>query len=137
MIPTIARTTEEVLKLVPKTIREAGLALGIPRWKVTLSVLVKGSKGGIASGVILAVARASGQTAPLLFTSFGNQFLSYQWDQPIASLPQQIFIFAISPFEEWHQKAWGAALVLMTFVLILNLMTKALLLKASQIRKKV
>ncbi len=124
MIPTIARTTEEVLKLVPTSLREAGLGLGISRWKVTIFVILRGSLGGIATGVILAISRAAGETAPLLFTAFGNQFVSYQLNQPIASLPHQIFTFAISPYEDWHAKAWGAALVLMLFVLSLNLFTR-------------
>jgi len=124
MIPTIARTTEEVLKLVPRSLREAGLGLGISRWKVTLFVIVRGSISGIATGVILAISRAAGETAPLLFTAFGNQFINTKLNQPIASLPQQIFTFAISPYEDWHAKAWGAALVLMIFVLGLNLMTR-------------
>jgi phosphate transport system permease protein len=127
MIPIIARTTEELLRLVPDHVREAGLALGIPRWKVVLRIVVLGSRGGLATGVILAVARVSGETAPLLFTAFGNRFWAHGLDQPIASLPVQIYTYAISPYEEWHRQAWAGALVLVVFVLFLNLGTRLLL----------
>lgn len=127
MIPIVARTTEELLKLVPQHIREAGLALGIPRWKVILSVVVRGSLSGISTGIMLAVARAAGETAPLLFTAFNNQFSFRGLDQPVASLPVQIYTYAISPYEDWHQKAWAGALVLVFFVLTLNLFTRLIL----------
>lgn len=129
MIPIVARTTEELLKLVPQHIREAGLALGIPRWKVILSVVVRGSLGGISTGIMLAVARAAGETAPLLFTAFNNQFAFRGLDQPVASLPVQIYTYAISPYEDWHQKAWAGSLVLVAFVLALNLFTRLILRK--------
>lgn len=129
MIPIIGRTTEELLRLVPQHIREAGLALGIPRWKVILRVVLRGSLGAIATGVMLAVARAAGETAPLLFTALNNQFWSHRLDEPIASLPMQIYTYAISPYDDWHAKAWGGALLLMLFVLGLNLGTRAILKK--------
>jgi phosphate transport system permease protein len=127
MIPTVARTTEELLKLVPVHVREAGLALGIPRWKVTLLIVLRGSLGGILTGVMLAIARVAGETAPLLFTALSNRFWSTSLTEPIASLPVQIYNYAISPFEDWHRQAWAAAFVLVVFVLGLNLITRLLL----------
>jgi phosphate transport system permease protein len=127
MVPTICRTTEEILKLVPVHIREAGLALGLPRWKVILWIVLKGARGSLLTGVMLALARASGETAPLLFTAFNNRFWQRALDQPIASLPVQIFTYAISPFEDWHRQAWAAACVLVIFVFVINLATRALL----------
>lgn len=132
MIPTVARTTEELLKLMPTHIREAGLALGIPRWRVILQVVVRGSLGGISTGVILAIARAAGETAPLLFTALNNRFLSANLTQPIASLPVQIYTYAVSPYEEWHAKAWAASLVLVMFVFVLNLATRLALARSGQ-----
>jgi phosphate transport system permease protein len=120
MIPIIARTTEEILKLVPMHYREAGLALGIPRWKVIVYLVLRGARGGVLTGVILAVARAAGETAPLLFTAFNNQFWSRGLNQPTASLPVQIYTYAISPYEEWHRKAWAGALILIIFVFVVN-----------------
>jgi phosphate transport system permease protein len=127
MIPTVARTTEELLKLVPMHVREAGLALGIPRWKVTLFIVLRGSLGGILTGVMLAIARVAGETAPLLFTALSNRFWSTSLTEPIASLPVQIYNYAISPFEDWHRQAWAAAFVLVVFVLGLNLVTRLVL----------
>lgn len=129
MVPTIARTTEEILKMMPILYREAGLALGIPRWKVILSIVVKGSLPGITTGVILAIARAAGETAPLLFTALNNRFWQYSLMEPIASLPVQIYSYAISPFEEWHTQAWAGALVLVGLVFVLNLATRILISK--------
>ncbi len=120
MLPTITRTTEELLKLVPDSLREAGLALGIPKWRVILSIVLRTGAPGIATGVMLAVARAAGETAPLLFTALGSRFWSTRLDEPIASLPVQIFTFAISPYDEWQAQAWAAALVLVGVVLLLN-----------------
>jgi phosphate transport system permease protein len=120
MLPTITRTTEELLKLVPDSLREAGLALGIPKWRVILSVVLRTGAPGIATGIMLAVARAAGETAPLLFTAFSNRFWASGLDKPIASLPVQIFTYAVSPYEQWHQQAWAAALVLISAVLLLN-----------------
>jgi phosphate transport system permease protein len=127
MIPTIARTTEELLKLVPIHIREAGLALGIPRWKVTLRVVLRGALGGIMTGIMLAVARAGGETAPLLLTALNSQFWLKGLDQPVASLPVQIYNYAISPYDDWHRQAWAAALILVLFVFTLNLCTRLLI----------
>ncbi len=120
MLPTIMRTTEELVKLVPDSLREAGLALGVPKWRVTLRVVLRTGASGIATGVMLAVARAAGETAPLLFTAFNNRFWSASLTKPIGSLPVQIYTYAVSPFEEWHRQAWAAALVLVAVVLVLN-----------------
>jgi phosphate transport system permease protein len=120
MLPTVARSTEELLKLVPTSLREAALALGVPRWRATLRVVLRTAAPGIATGVMLAVARAAGETAPLLFTALNSRFWPTSLDRPIASLPVQIFTYAISPYEEWHRQAWAAALVLVALVLILN-----------------
>ncbi len=118
MIPTITRSTEEMLRLVPISIREAALGLGIPQWRTTLSVSLRTAMSGVVTGIMLSFARVSGETAPLLFTAFGNQFWSAKLDQPIAALPLQIFIYAISPFDEWHRLAWGGALVLIVLIVI-------------------
>lgn len=131
VIPVVARSTEEILKLVPNHIREAGLALGIPRWKVILGIVLKGARGGILTGIILAIARAAGETAPLLFTAFGNRGWMTSLNQPIASLPVQIYSFAISPFDDWHRQAWAGALVLVMFVFVLNLATRLIFSKRS------
>ncbi|MBL7716516.1 MAG: phosphate ABC transporter permease PstA [Bdellovibrionales bacterium] len=127
MVPFVTRTTEELLKLVPNHVREAGLALGLPRWKVVLWIVLRGSAGGIMTGVMLAVARVAGETAPLLFTAFGNRFLSLSLDQPMATLPVQIYTYAISPYEEWHRQAWAGAFVLVIFVFTLNLFTRLIM----------
>jgi phosphate transport system permease protein len=127
MIPTVARTTEELLRLVPGHIREAGLALGIPRWKVILFVVLRGSLGGISTGVILGVARAAGETAPLLFTALSSSYWPKGLDQPIASLPVQIYTYAISPYEEWHQQAWAGAFILVMFVFLMNLTSRVVI----------
>ncbi|MEW6056630.1 MAG: phosphate ABC transporter permease PstA [Bdellovibrionota bacterium] len=124
MVPTVARSTEELLKLVPSHIREAGLALGLPRWKVSLRIVLKGIRGPITTGLMLAIARAAGETAPLLFTAFNNRFWSFELDQPISSLPVQIYTFAISPYEEWHRQAWAGAFLLVSVVFSLNLFTR-------------
>ncbi len=121
MLPVIARTTEEAVLQVPSSVREAALALGLPEWRATLRVVLPTARSGILTGVILGVARISGETAPLLFTAFGNSFWSLDPTKPIASLPVQIYNFATGPYESWHRQAWGAALVLMTMVLALNL----------------
>jgi phosphate transport system permease protein len=127
MVPIVARTTEELLRLVPVHIREAGLALGLPRWKVTLRIVLRGTLSGIMSGVMLAVARVAGETAPLLFTALGNNYWQQGLDQPIASLPVQIYNYAIAPFEDLHRQAWAGALVLVLFVFALNLVTRLVL----------
>ncbi|MCE1165401.1 MAG: phosphate ABC transporter permease PstA [Bacteroidetes bacterium] len=124
MIPTVTRITEEMLKLVPHTLREAALALGIPRWKTTLMIVLRTASGGIITGILLAVARAAGETAPLLFTSFGNSFWSSALDGPMASIPVQIFNYAISPYDEWHRKAWAGAFVLIALVFVISLIVR-------------
>ncbi len=126
MVPIIARTTEEMLKLVPHSLREGALALGAPQWRVTLGVVVPAAASGIATGAMLAIARISGETAPLLFTAFGSRFFSYYLDQPIASLTVQIYNYAISPYDEWHAQAWAATLVLMTLILFINITVRFL-----------
>ena len=124
MIPIVARTTEEMIKLVPQSLREGALALGAPQWRVTLGIVLPAAASGIATGAMLAVARVSGETAPLLFTAFGSRFFSYYLDQPIASLTVQIYNYAISPYDEWHAQAWAATLVLMTLILAINLIVR-------------
>ncbi len=126
MVPIVARTTEEMLKLVPHSLREGALALGAPQWRVTLGVIVPAAASGIATGAMLAIARVSGETAPLLFTAFGSRFFSYQLDRPIASLTVQIYNYAISPYDEWHAQAWAATLVLMTLILGINIIVRFL-----------
>jgi phosphate transport system permease protein len=126
MVPTIMRTTEELLKLVPDSLREAGLALGIPKWRVILRVVLRTGASGIATGIMLAVARVAGETAPLLFTAFNNRFWSARLDRPMGSLPVQIYTYAVSPYPEWHRQAWAAALVLVGMVLILNVLARLL-----------
>ncbi len=124
MIPTITRTTEELIKMVPLNLRESGLALGLPQWKVTWQIVFKTAWNGIFTGIMLAVARIAGETAPLLFTSFNNQFWSFALDQPMASMTIQIFNYAISPFEDWHAKAWAGALTLSAIILAINLLVR-------------
>src|SRR5581483_9224526 len=116
MIPTIARTTEEMLLLVPIAIREAAYGLGVPRWKTTLSITLRTATSGIITGVMLAFARVAGETAPLLFTAFGNQYWNWNVKEPTAALPLQVFTYAISPFDEWHRQAWAGALVLIILI---------------------
>lgn len=127
MIPTVARSTEELLKLVPQSIREAGLALGLPRWKVTLLLVLKGSRGPILTGVMLSIARVAGETAPLLFTAFNNRFWQKGLDQPISSLPVQIYTYAISPYDDWHRQAWAGAFMLVMLVFAMNLLMRLVL----------
>jgi phosphate transport system permease protein len=131
MIPIVARTTEEMLKLVPHSLREGALALGAPQWRVTLGVVLPAAASGIATGAMLAIARVSGETAPLLFTAFGSRFFNYYLDRPIASLTVQIYNYAISPYDEWHAQAWAATLVLMTLILGINIIVRFLTRKRS------
>ena len=121
MLPIISRTTEEMLRMVPDSLREAGLALGIPRRRVTIRIIVPTAGRGILTGVVLALARVVGETAPLLFTAFGNPYWSTDVSQPIATLPHTLFTYAISPYDDWHTKAWGTALVLTAIVLLASL----------------
>lgn len=126
MVPIVARTTEEMLKLVPHSLREGALALGAPQWRVILGVVIPAAAPGIATGAMLAIARVSGETAPLLFTAFGSRFFPTTLDQPIASLTVQIYNYAISPYDEWHAQAWAATLVLMTLVLGINIVVRVI-----------
>ena len=120
MIPMVMRTTEEMIKLVPNSLREAALALGYPRWRTSLAVVVRTTMPGIVTGTLLAVARIAGETAPLLFTALGSQYLSFRLNQPMAALPLTVFTYATGPYEEWHRYAWAAALVLIFVVLVLG-----------------
>ncbi len=124
VLPIVARTAEDFLKRVPGSIREAGLALGVPKSTVILKIVLPTARNGILTGIILALSRAVGETAPLLFTAFGNQFWSLSPDQPIAAMPIQIFNYAISPFDEWHKLAWTGALVLVSGVLVTSLFSR-------------
>jgi phosphate transport system permease protein len=126
MVPLVMRTTEEVLILVPQSYREAALALGVARWKVIMVIVVRTALKGIATGVIVALARIAGETAPLLFTALGNNFWNHNLKEPIAALPLQIFAYAISPYEDWHRQAWAGALVLMALILALNITVRVL-----------
>ena len=126
MVPLVMRTTEEVLILVPQSYREAALALGVARWKVILVIVVRTAMKGIATGVIVAMARIAGETAPLLFTALGNTFWNHSLGEPISALPLQIFAYAISPYDDWHRQAWAGALVLMALILALNITVRVL-----------
>jgi phosphate transport system permease protein len=126
MIPIVLRTTEEQLKMVPGSLREASLALGVPLWRTSLKVTLRSAATGVMTGILLAIARIAGETAPLLFTALGNQFWSRKLSEPIAAMPLQIFNFAISPYEDWHQLAWAGALVLVTVMFALSLTARYL-----------
>ena len=126
MLPMVTRTTEELLKLVPESLREAALGLGVPKWRATLRVMLRTALPGIAVGVMLSVARVAGETAPLLFTAFNNRFWSSGVDEPTASLSVNIYANAVSPYEDWHRQAWAAALVLLLTVLLLNVSARFL-----------
>lgn len=127
MIPLVLRNAEEFIRLVPGSIREAGLALGLPQWKVILRIVIPAASRGIMTGAILSVSRIAGETAPLLFTAFGNRYWDDGWLHPIATLPLTIFTYAISPFEDWHNQAWAAALILMMVVLAGNIAARLLM----------
>jgi phosphate transport system permease protein len=120
MLPPIVRTTEEILRLVPREYTEAGLALGAPRWRTILTVVFPAAAGGLITGIMLALARAAGETAPLLFTAFGNNFWNLNPLQPTAALPLQIYQYAISPYDDWHRQAWASALVLICLVFLFS-----------------
>ena len=125
-VPVVVRTTENMLQLVPSSLREAAIALGAPMWKVILMVTLRAVRGGVITGVLLAVARISGETAPLLFTALNNQFSSMNMNAPIANLPVVIFQFALSPFDDWKTLAWGGALLITLAVLVLNILARSL-----------
>jgi phosphate transport system permease protein len=121
MLPIIIRTTEEMVRLVPGSLREASLALGAAEWKTSVSVMLPAALDGVITGVMLAIARAAGEAAPMLFTAFGNPFMNANFNQPVATLPQTIFVYAISPYPDWHANAWATALVLIMLILMLNI----------------
>ncbi len=121
MIPLVIRTTEEVLQLVPGGYREAALALGISKWRAIVQIVIRTALKGIVTGVLLALARVAGETAPLLFTAFGNLGWAHRLTEPVAAMPLQIFNYAISPYDDWHRQAWAGALVLIAFVLVINI----------------
>jgi phosphate transport system permease protein len=127
MIPITLRSTEEFLRGVPKALREASMALGASKWKTIASVIVPAAYRGILTAILLAFARVAGETAPLLFTAFGNRFWSQGWNQPTASLPAMIYNYAISPYDDWHRQAWAAGLVLLGLILIINIVARAIL----------
>lgn len=120
MIPMITRTSEQFVKMVPSQLREAGLALGVPQWRVIMDIILPSAIGGIMTGVMVALARVAGETAPLLFTAFGNRYFSHSLKEPIAALPLQVFDYAISPFEDWHRQAWAGAIVLILIIFLIN-----------------
>ena len=125
-IPVVVRTTENMLNLVPASLREAASALGAPRWKVVLQIVLRAARAGVLTGILLAIARVSGETAPLLFTALNNQFTSYDLNGPMANLPVVIFQFALSPYEEWQKLAWTGALLITTAVLSLSILARSL-----------
>ena len=128
-LPVIVRTTDEMLALVPTQMREAALSLGIPQWKVTMQILFRAARPGIVTGILLALARISGETAPLLFTAYNNQFWSTNLMEPMANVPMVIYQYALSPFASWNALAWAGALIVMLFVLTLSLVARAILLR--------
>jgi phosphate transport system permease protein len=130
-IPVVVRTTENMLQLVPSSLREAAVALGAPMWKVILMVTLKAVRGGVITGILLAVARMSGETAPLLFTALNNQFWSTDMSKPMANLPVAIFQFALSPFQEWQDLAWAGALLITLTVLVINILARSVFKQAS------
>lgn len=131
MIPMVTRTTEEMIKLVPNSLREAALALGYPRWRTSLAIVVRTTLPGIVTGSLLAVARIAGETAPLLFTALGSQYMSTKFSQPMAALPLTVFTYATGPYEEWHRYAWAAALVLILVVFVLSVSARLALGRAT------
>jgi phosphate transport system permease protein len=126
LLPIVTRTTEEMVRLVPRELREGGLALGMTRWRTTVGIVLPAARGGIVTGVLVALARVAGETAPLLFTAFGNPYWSWRPSEPIAALPLQIFQYAISPYDEWHRQAWAGSLVLIALVLVISLGARSL-----------
>jgi len=130
VIPVVVRTTDDMLKLVPGSLREAAVALGCPMWKMVVSITYRAARTGILTGILLAVARISGETAPLLFTALNNQFWSTNLNAPMANLPVVIFQFAMSPYEDWHRLAWGGAALITLAVLVLNILARALFRKS-------
>jgi phosphate transport system permease protein len=126
MTPIVLRTTEEMLKLVPRSLHEGSLALGASEWKTTLQITLPAAMNGVVTGIMLGIARVAGEAAPMIFTAFGNPFFSTALDQPIATLPHMVYVYAISPYKDWHAKAWTTALVLVALVLGLNIIARAI-----------
>lgn len=124
MLPSIVRTTEEMMRMVPDTQREASLALGLPRWRTIISVVLPTARSGVTTGILLAIARVAGETAPLLFTAFGNPYWSFDVNQPIATLPHTLFTYAISPYADWQSKAWGTAMILTSMMLLASVLAR-------------
>src|SRR5437762_535002 len=135
MIPIAVRSTEDFLRAVPNTLREGALALGATKWRAVATVVIPAALPGITTGILLALARVAGETAPLLFTAFGNLFWSPGWSQPTASLPDTIFKYAIAPYEDWHRQAWAAGLVLLTLVLVVNIAARLILRRQTSISR--
>jgi len=133
MIPMVTRTTEELVKMIPLSVRESALALGIPQWKTILRVVVATARNGMLTGVLLSIARVAGETAPLLFTAFNNQYWPGSPNQPTASLTVQVFTYAISPFDDWHAQAWTGALTLLLLVLGINLLARRMFKNSSKV----
>jgi len=133
MIPITLRSTEEFLHSVPRSLREGSMALGASKWRTIASVVVPAAYRGIVTAILLALARVAGETAPLLFTAFGNRFWSPGWSQPTASLPAMVYAYAISPYEDWHRQAWAAGLVLLVLILVVNILARAILARGSSV----
>lgn len=127
LVPMVTRTTEEMIRLVPRELREGGLALGFTRWRTTVGIVLPAARSGILTGVLVALARIAGETAPLLFTAFGNPYWSWRPDEPVAALPLQIFQYAIAPYDDWHRQAWAGSLVLIGLVLVVSLSARFLI----------
>jgi phosphate transport system permease protein len=136
MIPITLRSTEEFLNGVPRALREGAMALGASRWRTIASVIVPAAYRGILTAILLALARVAGETAPLIFTAFGNRFWSHGWGQPTASLPVMIYTYAIAPYEDWHRQAWAAGLVLLGLVLLTNILVRTVLARGSAIPRE-
>jgi phosphate transport system permease protein len=135
MLPIVVRTTEGSVALIPNGLRESGLALGLPRWRVSLQLILPAAAPGVITGALLSVARASGETAPLLFTAFGNRYWSPGWMQPTSSLPVIIYTYATGPYEDWHQQAWAAGLVLLGLVLVTNILVRTFLARGTSFER--
>jgi len=135
VIPTVMRNTESFLRDVPRSLREGSFALGANRWKMVATVVVPAARQGILTGVLLALARVAGETAPLLFTAFGNAFWSPGWSQPTAALPLVIYTYALGPYEEWHELAWAGGLVLLAMVLLTNIVVRGFLSRGAQVER--
>jgi phosphate transport system permease protein len=135
MIPISLRTTEEFLRAVPQALREGAMALGATKSKAIITVVIPAAVQGIVTGIMLNIARVAGETAPLLFTSFGNRFWSPGWDQPTAALPVMIYTYAVAPYEDWHKQAWSAAFVLLMLVLAINVIARLILAQRGHSRR--